>query len=56
MREIQRLGLRVAEAKTETVVFHGKVRPDPLPRVSVGRSKIDLGKSMKYLGIIIDSR
>lgn len=29
---------------------------DPLPHVNVGNSRIQLGKSMKYLGIFIDSR
>lgn len=46
----------MAEAKTETVIFHGKVCLDPLPRVSVGKTRIGLGKSMKYLGVIVDSR
>lgn len=56
LMQIERLSLRVSEEKTEAVIFHGRSRPDILPTISVGRSRIALGTSMKYLGIIIDSR
>ncbi|KMQ90527.1 reverse transcriptase [Lasius niger] len=56
MRQIQRLGLKVSEAKTEAVIFHGGIHMDPLSHVNVGNTRIQLGKSIKYLGIFIDSR
>lgn len=54
--EIKRLGLRVSESKTEAVIFHGRLKPDDLPSILVGNSRIRLDRSMKYLGIYIDSR
>ncbi|KMQ91066.1 reverse transcriptase [Lasius niger] len=56
LHQIKRLGLRVSEGKTEAVIFHGRLKPDDLPSILVGNSRIQLGKSMKYLGIYIDSR
>lgn len=55
LRQIKRLGLK-SERKTEAVIFHGRLKPDNLPSILVGNSRIKLGKSMKYLGIFIDSR
>lgn len=56
LMRIQRLGLTVAEAKTEVVLFHGRNRPNEFPRVQVGDSEITAGSSMKYRGIMLDSR
>lgn len=54
--QIKRLGLRVFEEKMEAVIFHGRVKPVYFPHISVGNSRIKLSGSMKYLGIIIDSK
>lgn len=56
LRQIKRLGLKVSERKTEAVIVHGRLKPYNLPNILVGNSRIKLGKSMKYLGIFIDSR
>lgn len=56
LSQIGRLGLRVSVQKTEAVVFYGRTRPDVLPSISVGGTRIELKESMKYLGVFIDSR
>lgn len=55
--KIRGLGLTVATEKTEAVLFYLKGKhPRAKLSVKVGNSDIPLGKSMKYLGIMIDSR
>lgn len=54
MRHIERLSLSVAEAKTEAVVFCKKI-PDVPHFVKVGRARVPIGTSMKYLGVLVDS-
>lgn len=54
---IKNLGLQVAESKTEVILFHGKrYTPARVPEVVVGGSRIQATESMKYLGLILDSR
>lgn len=56
---IRRLGLKVAVDKTEVVLFHGKrrgPRKDDFPHIQVGTEWIKAGTTMKYLGVILDSR
>lgn len=53
MRHIEKLGLMVAEAKTEAVLF-GNRRPFRMPTVRVGKTNILVGDSMRYLGVMID--
>jgi len=54
LRHIRKLGLRVAEAKTEAVLFCRK-KPEIMPSVRVGKVDVPVGKSMKYLGVMVDS-
>lgn len=56
VNRIRRLGLLVAAAKTEAVLFYGKSKPLVLPLVQVAGESIQTKDSMKYLGIILDSR
>lgn len=55
---IRRLGLKIASDKTEIVLFHsGKGLPkEDLPHIQVGDQWIQAGTSMKYLGILLDSK
>lgn len=53
MRHIASLGLTVAEAKTEAVLFCRR-KPVVMPRIKIGRTNIQVGDSMKYLGVIVD--
>lgn len=55
-RRIDALGLRLAEEKTETVLFYGRVKPDTSPVIRVGRTCVPMRRSMRYLGVILDSR
>jgi len=55
VRRIETLGLRLAEEKTEAVLFYGKVKPDISPVIRVGRTYVSMSKSMRYLGVILDS-
>lgn len=55
VRHISSLGLRVAEAKTEAVLLCGQL-PRVMPAVRVGSVRIGVAESMRYLGVIIDSR
>lgn len=57
LNKIRGLGLTVATEKTEAVVFYLKSRnPRNELRIRVGDNSISLGRSIKYLGIMIDSR
>jgi len=53
IRHISELGLAVAESKTEAVLF-SKKRPNLMPTIAVGVSRILVRTSMKYLGVMID--
>ncbi|KAJ0169886.1 hypothetical protein K1T71_014492 [Dendrolimus kikuchii] len=54
---IRRLGLEVALQKTEAVFFHGpRNRPPPDTAIIVGGIRIGIGETMKYLGLVLDSR
>lgn len=55
IRHIRALGLKIAENKTEAVLFT-RNKFTTLPRITVGRSKIQVSRSMKYLGVIIDTK
>jgi len=52
-RHIGKLGLTVAESKTEAMLF-SKRKPYRMPRLRVGNVDIQVEDSMKYLGVIID--
>jgi len=54
LRHIQKLGLQVAEAKTEAVLFCRR-KPVDMPSVRVGKVDIPVGSFMKYLGVMVDS-
>ncbi|XP_029177940.1 uncharacterized protein LOC114945803 [Nylanderia fulva] len=56
LNRIKRLGLSVSVNKTEAVLFHGRRKPDQLPCVTIGSEIIPTKTSMKYLGVILDSR
>ncbi|KAJ0169191.1 hypothetical protein K1T71_015318 [Dendrolimus kikuchii] len=54
---IRRLGVEVALQKTEAVIFHGpRNRPPPDTNIVVGGVRIGIGETMKYLGLVLDSR
>lgn len=53
MRHIGKLGLTVAETKTEAVLFCKK-KPRIMPTVRVGGVDVQVNESMKYLGVFID--
>ncbi|XP_018358553.1 PREDICTED: RNA-directed DNA polymerase from mobile element jockey-like [Trachymyrmex cornetzi] len=55
IQKIQEMGLNVAPAKTEIVGFHNKGRLANTS-VNVAGTLIKVGKKMKYLGLILDSR
>lgn len=57
LNRITKLGLTVATEKTEAVVFYGgrKKLEDSLT-VKVGKNRIAVGETMKYLGIMLDRR
>lgn len=54
IRHILKLGLTVAENKTEAVLFC-KRKPQIMPLVRVGQVSVQVSGSMKYLGVIVDS-
>lgn len=56
IHKIQRLGLCVAADKTEAVLFHGRRRPLHFPVIRVGDTYIQTGNTLKYLGVMLDSR
>lgn len=58
IHEIGKIGLKVAIEKTEAIVFQGKrgKRPPKEDFITMNRDKIKIGKSIKYLGIILDSK
>ena len=54
---IRRLGLEVALSKSEAMVFHGPRRaPPPGSHIVVGGARIAVECTMKYLGLVLDSR
>lgn len=54
---IRRLGLEVALNKSEAVCFHGPRRkPPPGSHIMVGGVRIGVESTMKYLGLVLDSR
>lgn len=54
IRHIKKLGLVVAENKTEAVLFTRR-KKIVMPVVRVGSIDVPVGNSMKYLGVILDS-
>lgn len=57
LERIRQLGLEVALPKCEALCFHGPRRGPPVgSRVMVGGVWIDVGKAMRYLGIVLDPR
>lgn len=56
LNRIKRLGLTVSASKTEAMTFHGKVKPAQYPSARVANELIEIGNTMKYLGVILDSR
>ncbi|XP_011267654.2 uncharacterized protein LOC105258217, partial [Camponotus floridanus] len=56
-RAIRALGLRVAPQKSEAIVWHDGSRGRPPPMVvTVEDTTVRVGSSLKYLGLILDSR
>lgn len=54
---IRKLGLEVALSKTEAICFHGPRRaPPPDTYISVDGVNVIVRASLKYLGIVLDSR
>lgn len=47
--------MKVAEKKTEAIIFHSRIKPSYLSNILVGNTRIKVGRSMKYLEIYIDS-
>lgn len=57
LKRISKLGLEVATEKTKAVLFYGKSKkPKQHLSIQVGKDTIVVNESMKYLGVIIDSR
>lgn len=56
--EIRKLGLNVAVEKTEVIVFQGKKgkRPPKDDYIRMDGKRIKIGRSVKYLGVILDSK
>lgn len=56
--EITKLGLNVAIEKTEAIIFQGKrgKRPPKEDYITMNREKIKFSKSIKYLGVFLDSK
>lgn len=54
IRHITDLGLKIAENKTEAVLFYSK-KPNAMPSIKVGKISIQTCEHIKYLGVIIDS-
>lgn len=55
VRKIHSLGLAIAPHKTEAIWFHGRKSP-PTSMVRVGEAEVQVGRNMKYLGLILDGR
>lgn len=53
-KHITELGLKIAENKTEAVLFYNK-KPKIMPSIKVGDTDIQTAESMRYLGVLIDS-
>jgi len=53
-KDITELGLRIAENKTEAVLFYNK-KPKVMPSIKVSDTYIQTAESMRYLGVLIDS-
>lgn len=51
---IERFGLRVSFQKTEVATFVGGRTEFPVGSISVGGERVPVGRSIKYLGIILD--
>jgi endonuclease/exonuclease/phosphatase (EEP) superfamily protein YafD len=57
VQRIRALGLEVALHKSEALVFHGARKGPPLgTQISVGGTSITVKPTMKYLGLVLDSR
>lgn len=57
IRCIEQLGLEVAAAKTEAILFYGpRRRPSVMPEVTIGDVDVRVGDSIKCLGIMLDSK
>lgn len=58
IRKIHGLGLKVAPDKTEAMWLHGLPRRQEPPSsvINVGGAQVHVGRYMKYLGLILDSR
>jgi len=57
VKRMEFLALEVAPEKTEAVLFRGRNRlVGGAPTVRLGNSIIPIGTSMKYLGVILDSK
>ncbi|XP_041972340.1 uncharacterized protein LOC121728266 [Aricia agestis] len=57
VRRIQALGLKVALNKSEALLFHGpRNAPPPGLEVIVSGTRIQVGSTMTYLGLVLDSR
>ncbi|KAA5557027.1 hypothetical protein F3G48_33090, partial [Pseudomonas aeruginosa] len=57
VNRIRRLGLEVALNKSEAMVFHGPRRaPAPGSHIVVSGTRIAVESTMKYLGLVLDSR
>lgn len=53
---IKRLGLEVAPHKTEVVCFSDRTRIERPLEIEVDGVKVDVKKSMRYLGVILDNK
>ncbi|KMQ88572.1 reverse transcriptase [Lasius niger] len=58
LRRIKDLGLTVSASKTNAVIFFEKRKPvwDRPVEVLVGDEPVEVKGSMKYLGVVLDSR
>lgn len=58
IHKIRKLGLKVAVEKTEVMAFQGKrgKRPPKEDFAVVNGKEIKIGKSLKYLGVILDGK
>lgn len=58
IRAIRNLGLKVAEEKTEAMMFHGRKgkRPPNNDHIMLEGKEIKIGRKLKYLGMILDSK
>lgn len=54
LKVIKEIGLKLSENKTDIMLFGGRNRD--LPIIKVGTASIRVTRSMKYLGVILDSR